>query len=78
MLTSFSGKVLMSTSKKTDTAFGGNVTIQVLSKICVDIEDLSYYKYEKDVLFGSDTKFQVVKKIRLSDGTWNIEIIEKG
>ena len=49
----------LSTSKNKDKAFERNTIYEIKSKSGKQIEELSYFSYEKEVLFKEETKFKI-------------------
>jgi phage-related protein (TIGR01555 family) len=65
----------MSTTKKSEPSFGGNVSLTIHGKSGRDISGLSGHPGEKEVLFPSGTRFKVVSRTQ-SGGKAHITIQE--
>lgn len=75
----FSDKTFMSSSYDSSKSFGGNVKVEIepVNKHA-KIDGVSVYKdAEAEVLIRPNTKFEVVKKEKNADGSWNIKLREK-
>ena len=71
-----------STATTKGTEFGGNVQMKIQSKSAAEITPVSQYKAtETEALFQPGARFEVVKRVDLSDGTVHVmldEVIDEG
>jgi hypothetical protein len=65
-----------SLSPTTANGFGPGVRFTLEGRSGVDVSAISAYRHEAEVLFQRGTKFDVMSKVRDTEGNWHISLIE--